>query len=261
MRQRVAEQKLREARVAAVTALAAVRGEALGNDSLFGEALGYAGALAGSGAAPADAASLDVPDLGELPAGDVNGAWAHLRATAGGTEVPALGGLLRSEGNGCFANSVLQVALRLPAVSGVMAYRMEVGATPQRASVAAEYVAFDGRCPVRTPFAYGDDGEGGFCCETTSGFPSHCNAGTACCLTAPNDGGGVRQDCQGHAQCQTCPAADGLPYLYGNPSAGWFCCATPASSGSALLSAKATGSLPSLKPYTTAVRMLPSGIA
>ena len=112
-----AEQKLREARVAADKALAKARGEAFGNDSVFGEALGAAGALAGSEAAPAAVASFDVPDLGEAPAGDAKGAWAHLRAKGGGTEVPALGGFLSSGANGCFANSVLQVVLRLPAVA------------------------------------------------------------------------------------------------------------------------------------------------
>ena len=124
MRQRVAdvehvdaEQKLREARRAAEKAFATARAEAFGKDSLFGEAPGVAGAVAGSAGAPADAASVDVPGLGEVPSGDAKGAWAHLRAKGGGTEVPALGGLLNGGGNVCFANSVLQVLLRLPAVA------------------------------------------------------------------------------------------------------------------------------------------------
>jgi hypothetical protein len=186
-----------------------------------------------SGCLAGTCAEQTVPNLaGEVA--DVRAALpSHLPLHVGVYVIgrPASGEFNCSTPSALYGRLALEAALRLPAVSGVMAYRMEVGATPQRASVAAEYVAFDGRCPVRTPFAYGDDGEGGFCCETTSGFPSHCNAGTACCLAAPNDGGGVRQDCQGHARCQTCPAAVGLPYVYGNPSAGWFCCATPASSG------------------------------
>ena len=95
MRQRVADsehadagQTLREARLAADKARAKARGQAFGNDSLFGEALCAAGALAGSEAVPADATSFEFPGLGEAPSGDAKGAWAHLRAKGAGLKCP-----------------------------------------------------------------------------------------------------------------------------------------------------------------------------
>ena len=59
-------------------------------------------------------ALLDVSALRGLPGGDAKGAWVHLRATRG--EEFRLGGL-RNAGHGCFANALLQVLLRLPAVA------------------------------------------------------------------------------------------------------------------------------------------------
>ena len=63
---------------------------------------------------PVALALLDISALRGLPGGDAKGAWAHLRATRG--EEFRLGGL-RNAGRGCFANALLQVLLRLPAVA------------------------------------------------------------------------------------------------------------------------------------------------
>jgi len=136
-----------------------------------------------------------------------------------------------------YGRLALQAALRLPAVSGATAYRMQVDANPQRAAIAAAFVPFDARCPTRTPYAYGGTGAGGdgdlgdlgdgptFCCASTEGFPSHCSDGGECCLAPGRQQGG----CGGRAACQACPAS--RPHVYGDPSAGWFCCAQPAVRG------------------------------
>ena len=161
-----------------------------------------------------------------------------------------------------YGRLALEAALRLPAVSGATAYRMQVDANPQRASVAAAFSALDVRCPARTPFSYGGGSEGMFCCASTAAFPGHCSGGDEgeCCLSP-----GSAQGCQGHALCQVCPSS--RPHVYGDsggtalrllarptslsdrvirshphplrtrpyisvgPEAGWFCCAQPAASG------------------------------
>ena len=120
-----------------------------------------------------------------------------------------------------YGGLALEAALRLSAVSGVHAYRMQVEDTPQRASVAAAYGGFDELCPTHTPFSYGDAEGGVFCCGGTSGFPAHCSDGGECCLSP-----GSEKGCQGRDACRACPADQ--PYVYGNPSSGWFCCAEPA---------------------------------
>jgi hypothetical protein len=135
---------------------------------------------------------------------------------------PASGKYNCSTPSPLYGRLALEAALRLPDVSGVTAYRMQVDATPQRASVAAGYTAFNGSCPTRTPFVYhASNGGGALCCGTTSGFPDRCDLGPSCCLS-------TGQGCQGQTPCQTCPTAK--PHIYGSPSAGWFCCPNAANS-------------------------------
>lgn len=66
---------------------------------------------------PSAPAALDVVALRGLPGGDGKGAWAHLRAVGGSGGVPLVGGLGNPEQRSCFANALVQVLLRLPAVA------------------------------------------------------------------------------------------------------------------------------------------------
>ncbi len=109
-----AESALRAARKAAEKAQSKLRGLAFGPGTLFAAE----SAAPGVGLAPPPPApsTLQIAELEGLPGGDARAAWAHLRARGGDRSVPGLGGF-KSAGNTCFANAVLQVLLRLPAVA------------------------------------------------------------------------------------------------------------------------------------------------
>ena len=131
MRQRAAEEERadvealrRAARAVASKRLEDARGAAFGQESLFPELrlqrLRVAAARPSEGGAremPSAPAALDVVALRGLPGGDGKGAWAHLRAVGGSGGVPLVGGLGNPEQRSCFANALVQVLLRLPAVA------------------------------------------------------------------------------------------------------------------------------------------------
>ena len=121
MRQRATEEeqadmdaRRRSARQSADKLLRKARDDAFGRLSLFEEGLPVASSVSAGGGAPVAPALLEVSALRGLPGGDAKGAWAHLRASCG--EEFRLGGL-RNAGRACFANALLQVLLRLPAVA------------------------------------------------------------------------------------------------------------------------------------------------
>ena len=66
---------------------------------------------------PAAPASLDIVQLRDLPGGPAAEVWANLRSAFGASAVPRVAGLANTAGRTCFANAVLQVLLRLPAVA------------------------------------------------------------------------------------------------------------------------------------------------
>eukprot|EP01079_Euglenida_sp_SAG-EU17-18_P000646 gene646-2489_t len=90
-----------------------------------------------------------------------------------------------------YGRQVLEAALTLPQVSGVMAYRLQTADTPQRAAIAAAYHNFNGRCPLHSPFMYTSSAGASLCCPTTAGFPTTCSVGAAggeCCLVPARAG-------------------------------------------------------------------------
>jgi hypothetical protein len=185
----------------------------------------------------------------ELTVGNVAGEIADVRAAIKpdmpihvGVYVSAHqpGGFNCSSPSADYGRLVLEAALVLPEISGVMAYRMQTSPTPQRAGIHAAFDGFNSGCPVQTPFAYSLGGAGTFCCDSTDGFPHGCaNRAAECCLApavtpAQHGGGGGgggggegeggEGGCGGVKKCAGCPAA--TPHLVGGQLPGWFCCAT-----------------------------------
>ena len=67
-------------------------------------------------ASPVPFAEFAVPAWDGLPAGTAAASWKHVAAEGGHGALPSVHGFLREHGaNTCFALSVLQVLLRLPA--------------------------------------------------------------------------------------------------------------------------------------------------
>ena len=100
------EEDARKAAKERTKELARLRSAAFGSDRLFGAALAVP--------LPVPFAAVGIEALAGLPAGSGGASWTHLTASRGDGGRPSIAGFLR-KGNTCFALSVLQMLLRLPA--------------------------------------------------------------------------------------------------------------------------------------------------